>query len=138
MMRNLVVAKASTGMSTTVTMSGSQAWSPLPEPPLAASSLPAADLAPSASGLAPSAFFSDIADPGSAFQVHQLLEHLITGGDDARVGLVGALRDDEVGKLAGQIDVGQLQGARLNFPQAVGAGRRGGGAGRSAKGSGGA
>src|SRR5882672_4408435 len=114
-MRNLVVVKASAGMSTMVTSSGIQALRP-PEPPWLAS--PAAALA-SPSGLAPSAFLSDIVE--SALQVHQFLEHLIAGGDDARVGLVGALCGNEVRELGGEIDVGEFERPGLNPAQPIGA-----------------
>src|SRR5262245_11296322 len=113
-MRNLVVAKASAGMSTTVTMSGNHALKP-PDPD-AASAWPAALASPSGF---PSAFLSDIANQRSALQVDQFLEHLIAGGDDARVGLVSPLRGNQVGQLRRQIDVGQFQRAGLNAAQTV-------------------
>src|SRR5262245_3926520 len=44
-----------------------------------------------------------------ASDIHQLLQHLIRGGDDARAGLKPALGEDHVGKLLGQVDVGRLE-----------------------------
>ena len=45
-----------------------------------------------------------------ALEVHQLLQDLVRGGDDAGVGLEAALGDDPVGELLGQVHVGHFQG----------------------------
>lgn len=45
-----------------------------------------------------------------ALQVHQFLQDLVGGGDDAGVGLEAALGDDQVGELLGQVHVRHFQG----------------------------
>ena len=47
----------------------------------------------------------------SALDVDELLEDLVGGGDDARAGLEAALGEDQVGELAGQVDVRHLDRA---------------------------
>src|SRR3954470_18775860 len=46
---------------------------------------------------------------GSAAELHQALQDLVGGGDDAAVRLEPALGDDQVGELRRQVDVGHLQ-----------------------------
>src|SRR5690348_15037098 len=45
------------------------------------------------------------------FQVDRVLAELIHRGDHARVGLISALIDDQIGELLGDIDVGCLDGS---------------------------
>ena len=45
----------------------------------------------------------------SALEVHQLLEHLVGGGDDPAVGLEPALGGDHAGELSGVYSNGQTQ-----------------------------
>src|ERR1041384_2878462 len=45
----------------------------------------------------------------SAQHVEDVLHHLIAGGDDAGVGRISLLRDDQLGELVGDIDVGAFQ-----------------------------
>src|SRR5690606_39427075 len=53
-------------------------------------------------------------------QVHQLLEHLVGGGDHPSVGLEAALGDDHVGEFLRQVHVGHLQRTGHDVAQAAG------------------
>jgi hypothetical protein len=54
-----------------------------------------------------------------AFEIDGFREQLITRSDDAGVCLERLLRPDQLNKLAGEIDVGDLQGSRLQGPRAA-------------------
>src|SRR5437016_2088218 len=60
-------------------------------------------------------------------EVDHLLEDFVAGRDDARVGLEAALRGDQIGEFARQIDIGQCQlaGDQRAGPIAAGNTRRG-------------
>jgi hypothetical protein len=50
--------------------------------------------------------------------VHQFREHLISGGDDSRTGLISPLGRDHVNEFLGYIRIGDLQGVGTDFTQA--------------------
>src|SRR5260370_7457574 len=54
------------------------------------------------------------------FQGDGGLRNLIERGDDTSVGFVAALRDDESSELAGDVDVGLLQGAAGDAAESAG------------------
>src|SRR3954471_4714524 len=58
-----------------------------------------------------------------ALQVGELLQHLVGGGDDARVGLEAALGDDQVRELLGEVDVAHLESAGDDAAESRGARR---------------
>src|SRR5579885_2695815 len=60
-------------------------------------------------------------------QVHQILGHLVGGGDDARAGLIAALIGDQLGELGGHIDGGAFERGTEDLPAATGLGYADGG-----------
>ena len=97
-MTNCATPKASAGISTMVTMSGSQ----LANPPERATAGEGAFSAFS-SGLTSSSGMK------SVLQIHEVLENFIARGYSLGVCLEAALRSNEVGELAGQVHVGHFQ-----------------------------
>jgi hypothetical protein len=58
----------------------------------------------------------------SALHVDRLLQHVVGRGDHLGAGAVGALRDDQLGELRGNIDVGAFHRFDHQVAGAVGAG----------------
>lgn len=57
-----------------------------------------------------------------SFQLYQLRQHGIGGGDNLGIGLERALDNDHVHEFLGQVDVRLLQGIWMNIPGAAGTG----------------
>src|SRR5271157_1591433 len=61
------------------------------------------------------------------FQGNGVLCNLVKSGDDASIGFVAALRDDEVGEFGGDIDVGSFERTAGDAAESAAGGRADGG-----------